>query len=45
MAIGGNGTQANPYIVDNWTDFLTCLGRNNAYIKWADIAVKNSQKS
>ena len=40
MAISGNGTQANPYIVDNWADFLTCLGRNNAYIKWADIAVK-----
>lgn len=40
MAISGSGTQDNPYIVDNWADFLTCLGRNNAYIKWADIAVK-----
>lgn len=40
MAISGNGTQGNPYIVDNWADFLTCLGRSNAYIKWADSATK-----
>lgn len=40
MAISGNGTQANPYIVDNWADFLTCLGYSNAYIKWADSTTK-----
>lgn len=40
MAISGNGTQGNPYIVDNWPDFLTCLGQSNAYIKWADSATK-----
>lgn len=40
MAISGSGTQANPYIVDNWADFLTCLGQSNAYIKWADSTTK-----
>lgn len=40
MAISGSGTQANPYIVDNWADFITCLGQSNAYIKWADSATK-----
>ncbi len=40
MAITGTGTQADPIIVNNWTDFLTALGTNNAYIKWADSGSK-----
>lgn len=40
MAISGSGTQADPFIVDNWTDFLTAINTNNAYIKWADSGSK-----
>lgn len=40
MAISGSGTQADPFIVDNWTDFLTAINTNDAYIKWADSGSK-----
>ena len=41
MAISGNGTQANPYIVDNWADFLSVLTiEGGIYIKWADNGSK-----
>lgn len=34
----GTGTQADPYIVDNWTDFVTALKTDTAYIRLsADI--------
>lgn len=37
MAYSGSGTQADPYIVDNWADFVTVLNlRYDIYIKWAD---------
>ena len=37
MAYSGSGTQADPYVVDNWSDFLTVEGlRTDTYIKWAD---------
>ena len=37
MAYSGSGTQADPYIVDNWADFLTVENlRYDTYIKWAD---------
>ena len=37
MAYSGSGTQADPYIVDNWTDFLTVENlAYDTYIKWAD---------
>jgi len=34
----GTGTQQDPYIVDNWADFMTVNGSATAttYIKWAD---------
>lgn len=41
MAISGNGTQANPYIVDNWADFLSLITiEGGIYIKWADNGSK-----
>ena len=40
MAYSGTGTQADPFIVDNWTDFLSVVNTYQAYIKWADSAVK-----
>jgi hypothetical protein len=37
MAYTGTGTQADPYIVDNWDDFLlVCNLTTSTYIKWAD---------
>lgn len=37
MAYTGTGTQEDPYIVDNWTDFMTVENlRYGSYIKWAD---------
>ena len=37
MAYTGTGTQEDPYIVDNWTDFQTVENlRYGSYIKWAD---------
>lgn len=32
MAITGTGTQADPYIVDTWTDFVSTFNENNKYI-------------
>ena len=37
MAVTGTGTAADPYIVDNWTDFLTvCNVSTSTYILWAN---------
>lgn len=37
MAYTGTGTQSDPYIVDNWTDFMTVENlRYDSFIKWAD---------
>ena len=37
MAYTGTGTQEDPYVVDNWTDFQTVENlRYGSYIKWAD---------
>lgn len=37
MAATGTGTAADPYIVDNWTDFLTvCNVSATTYILWAN---------
>lgn len=37
MAYTGTGTQEDPYVVDNWTDFMTVENlRYGSYIKWAD---------
>ena len=37
MATTGTGTVADPYIVDNWTDFLTvCNVSASTYILWAN---------
>lgn len=33
MSISGTGTQADPYIVDTWTDFVTAVETANAYVK------------
>lgn len=32
----GTGTQTDPYIVDNWTDFLSVCDGSSTYVKWAD---------
>lgn len=40
MAYTGTGTKSDPFIVDNWTDFVSVCNVANAYIKWADRAVK-----
>lgn len=29
----GTGTQADPYIVDSWPDFVTAVGKSGAYVK------------
>jgi phage minor structural protein len=39
MAYTGSGTQVDPYVVDNWADFLTAAqaaGTGENYVKWAD---------
>lgn len=33
MAITGTGTQADPYIVDTWEDFVTAVGTTGAYVE------------
>ena len=33
MSILGTGTQADPYIVDTWADFVTAVETANAYVK------------
>ena len=35
----GSGTAAEPYIVDDWGEFLTLIGEG-VYIKWADSGTK-----
>ncbi|NLT08219.1 MAG: hypothetical protein GXY08_01780, partial [Ruminococcus sp.] len=32
----GTGTQADPYIVDNWPDFVTAVGTYDAYVEFPD---------
>lgn len=33
MATTGTGTQADPYIVDTWSDFVTAVGTTGAYVE------------
>lgn len=33
MSKTGTGTQADPYIVDTWADFVTAVGGNQAYVE------------
>ena len=41
MAISGSGTSSDPYIVDNWEDFISLAGRSpQKYIKWSDEGTK-----
>jgi hypothetical protein len=41
MAASGAGTQDNPYVVDNWADFLTvCSINTTTYIVWDDSEEK-----
>lgn len=41
MAATGSGTQADPYIVDNWDDFLSvCNLTTSTWIRWADADEK-----
>ena len=37
----GTGTQTDPFLVDNWTDFMT-IDTNSAeiYVRWADTGNK-----
>lgn len=35
----GTGTQADPYIVDNWTDFVTAVGTSDAYVEFVENTV------
>lgn len=39
MAITGTGTQADPYIVDTWADFVSAFNENNKYITFPDDTV------
>lgn len=43
MAYTGTGTETDPYIVDNWADFIS-LCPENCYIKWADSENKTVEK-
>lgn len=36
MAYTGTGTEQDPYLVDNLTDFLTCIAISDAYVKVID---------
>ena len=33
----GTGTQTDPYIVDNWADFVTALGTSGAYVSFPEV--------
>lgn len=33
MSKSGTGTQADPYIVDTWADFVTAVGNSSAYVE------------
>lgn len=35
----GTGTQADPYIVDTWADFVTAVGKSDAYVECAEGTV------
>ena len=32
----GTGTQSDPYIVDNWEDFVTAVSRNEVYVQFSE---------
>lgn len=36
MAASGSGTKADPWIVDNWEDFLTVMSNSSNYVKFAN---------
>lgn len=38
----GTGTQADPYIVDNWEDFITAAGTSGAYVEFPKNLVLTS---
>lgn len=38
----GTGTQADPYIVDNFPDFITAVGTSGAYVEFPKNLVKTS---
>lgn len=42
MAVIGTGTQSDPYLVNNWTDFCSVKDENDKYIFWEDLP--SSQK-
>ena len=35
----GAGTQGDPYVPENWSDFITAAGTSSAYVKFADDTV------
>lgn len=35
----GTGTQADPYIVDTWADFVTAVGKSDVYVECAEGVV------
>lgn len=37
----GTGTQADPYIVDTWADFVTAVGKSDVYVECAEGTVWN----
>lgn len=38
----GSGTQNDPYVVDNWTDFITAVGTASAYVELKKTLVQTS---
>ena len=38
----GTGTQNDPYIVDNWADFITAVGTSSAYVELKKELVKTA---
>lgn len=42
MAVIGTGTQSDPYLVNNWTDFCSVKDEDGKYIFWEDLP--SSQK-
>lgn len=44
MAYTGTGTEADPYVVTNLTDFITCVDKGESYVKvGADIDAKDDE--
>lgn len=40
----GTGTQADPYIIADWSDFITAVGTSNAYVEFPKNLVRTADR-